>query len=139
MEISQDTEFIKVSDLQKMTSGKLRKLSKGGIFITEYSKPCYILLRLEEFEERKDIKEYLYLTSRPHAWKKQLFIKGLNMSAAQLNQHMQREGWTPQKAAEEFDLPLEAVLESIHYIHHHRKLIDMENLEEQRRLENLSR
>lgn len=134
-----EAEFIKVSDLQRVTAGKLKRLTGKPVFVTEHSRPRYVLLKLEDYEERKKGEEYLYLVPRPHAWKKQFFIKGRNMSAAQLIRHLHREGWMPERAAQEFSLPLEAVLEAIHYFNHHQKLIEMEELEEKRRLEDLSR
>ena len=139
MEFSKATEFIKVSDLQKVTSGKLRKLAKGPVFVTEYSRPRYVLLKLEDYEEHKKGDDYLYLTSRPHPWKKQLFVKGRNMTVSNLVRRLQKEGWSPDRAVEEYSLPMEAVLEMLHYFHHHQKLIEMEESEEKRRLENLPR
>lgn len=139
MEFSKAAEFIKVSDLQKVTSGKLRKLAKGPVFVTEYSRPCYVLLKLKDYEEWKKGEDYLYLTSRPHPWKKQLFVKGRNMTVSHLVRRLQREKWSLEIAAEEFSLPMEAVLEMLHYFYHHQKLIEMEELEEKRRLENIPR
>lgn len=130
MEFLGKAEFIKVSDLQKVTSGKLRRLARRPVFVTEYSRPRYVLLKLEDYEERTKGEGYLYLTSRPHPWKNQLFIKGRNMSASQLVRHFQREKWSLEKTAQEFSLPLEAVLEAVHYFHYHQKLVEMEELEE---------
>lgn len=135
MESFGKAEFIKVSDLQKVTSGKLRRLLRRPVFVTDHSRPRYVLLKLEDYEERKKGEGYLYLTPRPHPWKKQLFIKGRNMSASHLVRHLQREGWSLERTAQEFSLPLESILEAVHYFHHHEKLIEMEELEEKRRLE----
>ncbi|GEM_PF-2133286 len=132
-------QFIKVSDLQKVTSGKLRRLTKQPVFVTEHSQPRYVLLKLSDYEERKKGDQYLYLTARPHPWKKQFFIKGRNMSVSALIAHLHREKWLPEKAAEEFSLPVEAVLEAIHYFHHHQKLIELEVLEEKRRAESIEK
>ena len=139
MELSKNVEFIKVSDLQKVTSGKLRRLTKRALLVTEHSRPRYVLLKLADYQEKKVGEGYLYLVSRPHPWRRQLFIKGRNMSVAQLVYRIRREEWQPEQAAIEFSLPLESVLEALHYFHHHQKLIELENLEEKRRLENFKK
>lgn len=139
MEFLENVEFIKVSELQKVTSGKLRRLTKRAVLVTEHSRPRYVLLKLEDYQEKKGVEDYLYLISRPHPWKRQLFVKGRNMSVAQLVHRMWREKWQPEQAASEFSLPLETVLEALHYFHHHQKLIELENLEEKRRLEDFQK
>lgn len=139
MEFLENVQFIKVSELQKVTSGKLRRLTKRAVLVTEHSRPRYVLLKLEDYQEKKGGEDYLYLTSRPHPWRRQLFIKGRNMSVAQLVHRIRREGWQPEQAASEFSLPLEMVLEALHYFHHHQKLIELENLEEKRRLEDFQK
>lgn len=139
MEFLENVEFIKVSELQKVTSGKLRRLTKRAVLVTEHSRPRYVLLKLEDYQEKKGVEDYLYLISRPHPWKRQLFVKGRNMSVAQLVHRMRREKWQPEQAASEFSLPLETVLEALHYFHHHQKLIELENLEEKRHLEDFQK
>lgn len=106
----------------------------------EFSKATeFIKVSDLQYEERQKGDNYLYLTSRPHPWRKQFFVKGRNMTVSSLVRHLQREKWSPETAAQEFSLPIEAVLEMLHYFHHHQKLIEMEELEEKRRLENLPR
>jgi uncharacterized protein (DUF433 family) len=125
-------EYLKVSDLQKMTGGKLKKLARRPVIITERSRPKYMIVPADSNVGRD--REYQYLTARPHPWKKQLFIKGRNMTAANLVYTMRKEKMTVEEAAKDFNLPMDAVLEALHYLEHNRPLIELEVLEEKRRL-----
>lgn len=125
-------EYLKVSDLQKMTGKKLARLTKRRVIITERSRPKYMIVPADSapVEDR----EYRYLTSRPHPWKRQLFIKGRNMTAGNLVYTVRKEKMTVEAAAKDFNLPMDAVLEALHYVEHNRPLIELEVLEEKRRL-----
>ena len=83
-----------------------------------------------ETEER-----YLYLEPRPSSWRRQLFLKGRNMAVVHLVYRMRAEGWTPEEAAEECELPLPQVQEALAYYLRHRQLIEQEQDEERRYLE----
>lgn len=75
---------------------------------------------------------WTWLMEQPHPWRRQLWIKGRRMRAAQLVGHMNGNGWTPEEAARQFDLPVEAVLEARRYVETNRELVDAETIEEQR-------
>lgn len=130
-----DYNYLKVSDLQKMTGRKLARLTRRPVLITERSRPQYLLVPAGRPHPRDT--DYQYLVARPHPWKKQLFIKGRNMSVKNLVYTMRTEKMTPQEAAADFDLPVDAVLEAIHYYEHHKQLIELETLEEKRQLPKL--
>lgn len=121
-------EYLKVSDLQKMTGGKLRKLTRKPVIITERSRPKYMIVPADSTAVESG--EYRYLVSRPHPWKRQLFIKGRNMTAGNLVYTMRKEKMTVEEAAKDFNLPMDAVLEALHYVEHNRPLIEVEVLEE---------
>lgn len=78
---------------------------------------------------------YSYLEPRRHRWRKQLFLKGRNMAVVHLVYGLRANGWTPEQAAAEYDLPLEQVHEALHYYQRHRDLIEEEQREERRYLE----
>jgi len=77
---------------------------------------------------------YRYLVPRPHRWKKQLWIKGRNMNVWNLVATIRTERYTPEEAAENYGLPLEAVLEVLDYYAQNKELVDAETREEKRRL-----
>ncbi|HIE30128.1 TPA: DUF433 domain-containing protein [Candidatus Poribacteria bacterium] len=73
---------------------------------------------------------YRYLEPRPHRWKKQLWIKGRNMNVWNLVATIRTECYTPEEAAENYELPLEAVREALDYYVQNKELVDAEAREE---------
>ncbi|WP_208095508.1 hypothetical protein [Nostoc sp. 106C] len=76
-----------------------------------------------------------YLVSRPHPWRKQLYVKGRRLLASTVWQDMQLNTLSPEEAAENFSLPIAAVNEIIRYCEANHELIKMEAEEERYRLE----
>lgn len=73
-----------------------------------------------------------YLTARPHSWKRQLFIKGRRMTAANVWYDMQANERSLAETAENWALPEDAVEEIRRYCEANRDLIGMEADEEKR-------
>ncbi len=78
---------------------------------------------------------YRFLVRVPHEWRKQLSIKGRRITAGQLVNSMEANGWTAEATAEEFDLDALAVAEALDYVSRNRRLIDAEAAEARRRTE----
>jgi len=74
---------------------------------------------------------WTWLVARPHAWRRQLSIKGRRMSAGQLVGHMTGNDWTPEETARQFDLPVDAVTEAQRYVEANRDLVDAEAAEDE--------
>ena len=92
----------------------------------------YVEAILPGVEEALANDRWQWLVERPHAWRRQLWVKGRRMRAAQLVGHMNGNGWTAEETARQLDVPMEAVLESQRYCGANAELIDAEALEEQR-------
>lgn len=75
-----------------------------------------------------------YLASRPESWKRQLFVKGRRLTAANVWFDMFANQQTPQEAAENWNLPLEAIEEIIRYCEANEDVIGTEADEEKRSL-----
>jgi uncharacterized protein (DUF433 family) len=88
----------------------------------------------EEFSNGKELPRWQYLIARPHRWRRQLCIKGRNMTVGHLVSTLRANRYTPEQASEEMDLPLAAIYEALAYYAEHRGLIEMEASEERRRL-----
>lgn len=73
--------------------------------------------------------ERLWLVKRDHPWRRQLWIKGRNMTAGDLARTVAIEGWSAEEAAAQFDLPVEAVVEAQRYAEIARDLIAAEEAE----------
>lgn len=80
------------------------------------------------------VEPWKYLTPRPHAWKRQLFVKGRRLTAANVWYDMQANDMSSTEAAENWDLPLEAIEEIDRYCQSNQALIAMEADEERRTL-----
>jgi hypothetical protein len=75
-----------------------------------------------------------WLVARPHPWRRQLWVKGRKLLAAQVWSDIQANALTPEQAAQDWSLPLEAVEEVLRYCEENTALIVLEAEEERRRL-----
>lgn len=97
------------------------------------------LLRIEQLEQQLAdsgvaVEPWRYLVARPHPWRRQLSIKGRNLTVGQLLTTMRANQLSPEQASEDLDLPISAIREAIKYGENHRDLIALEASEERRRL-----
>src|SRR6266852_9114494 len=89
------------------------------------------LRRLEEKIDRKEMREaavepWQYLVRRQHPWRKQLYIKGRNMTARQLVGSMKANQLDEEAAAADNRVPVEAVREAFAYVERNRELLETE-------------
>jgi uncharacterized protein (DUF433 family) len=82
--------------------------------------------------------DYTYLVARPHPWRKQLVFKGRRLTVGQFLSRMRVEQWTPEEAAAQFELPVEAAYEALEYGDRHRSLIAAEDTEDARAARSLT-
>ena len=75
-----------------------------------------------------------YLVARPHPWRKQLYVKGRRLRAFNVWMDMLTNEMTPKDAADNWDLPIEAIEEVIRYCESNRDLLNLEADEERRSL-----
>jgi uncharacterized protein (DUF433 family) len=80
---------------------------------------------------------YKWLVAAPHAWRRQLSIKGRRLTAAQLVSWMQANGDSIEATAADWDLDVDAVAEAVEYVAGSRQLIEAEFAEERRRTEHV--
>src|SRR4051794_3476914 len=94
--------------------------------------------RIQNLEQamssEKEATRWRYLIARPHRWRRQLSIKGRNMTVGQLVSTVRANRYTPEQASAELELPLAAIYEALAYEAEHRELIELEASEERRRL-----
>lgn len=79
--------------------------------------------------------KWQYLESRPSSWRQQLYFKGRKLTAFAVWSDMIVNDETPQEAAINWDLPLDAINEAIEYCSNNLELINKEALEERYYLE----
>jgi hypothetical protein len=75
-----------------------------------------------------------WLVSRPHPWRRQLWVKGRKLLASQVWSDMNSNGLTESQSAEDWHLPSEAIEEIVQYCKENAALIALESDEERRRL-----
>lgn len=79
--------------------------------------------------------EWSFLVARPHSWRKQLFVKGTKIPASVVWNDLHTEKLTPEQAAKNWDIPVEAVRECIVYCEKNKELLRLEALEARQFLE----
>ena len=99
------------------------------------------LARLERFKELSVpavqpiiFEHYRYLVEKPDKWRKQLYLKGRNMTVGQLVYTMRANNLSAEEAAADMDLPVEQVREAQAYYEINRDLIEREADEEKQYL-----
>lgn len=89
------------------------------------------LRRLEEIIDRREMREasvepWQWLVRRQHPWRKQLYVKGRNMTARQLVGSMKANQLDEAAAAADYRLPVEADREALGYVQGNRELLETE-------------
>ena len=85
--------------------------------------------------EAPNLPKWMYLVEQAHPWKKQLFVKGRKLPAATVWTGVLVNKLTHEEAADNWDLPIDAIREIVEYCENHQALLEMEAAEERRRLE----
>jgi len=80
---------------------------------------------LEEARETP-VEPWKHLVRRRHPWRKQLYVKGRNMTARQLVGAMKADKRSEDETAADFGLSVEAVREALAYFEQNKELVDAE-------------
>ena len=73
------------------------------------------------------VEPWQHLVRRQHPWRKQLYVKGRNLTARQLVGAMKANQMDEQQAAADHDLPVEAIREARAYVENNRQLLERES------------
>jgi hypothetical protein len=91
------------------------------------------LTRLEQVDQSRRAEEretavepWSYLVRRKHAWRKQLYVLGRNLTARQLVGSILANELDDAKAAANYHLPIDAIREARAYVEKHRELLETE-------------
>lgn len=90
---------------------------------------------VQSLQTTPGIENWQYLVARPHAWRKQLYIKGRKLLASTICRDMTANHMSSEQASENWDLPLDAIYEVIDYCENNQELLKLEAEEERYRLE----
>ncbi len=83
----------------------------------------------------ENFENWQYLVTRPHPWRKQLYVKGHKLLASTVWQDTLTNQLSPEQTAENWDLPISAIYEVMQYCESHQELLKLEADEERYRLQ----
>jgi uncharacterized protein (DUF433 family) len=72
------------------------------------------------------VEPWRFLVRRQHPWRMQLYLQGRNLTARQLVGAIKANQWDDEAAAQNYDLPLEAIREALTYVELNRELLETE-------------
>jgi hypothetical protein len=113
----------------------LQELKEQAIQLAMSDRLELVRAIVQSLQDTPQPENWQFLVSRPHPWRKQLYIKGRKLLAATLWQDMIANQMTPEQAAENWHLPLAAIHEAAHYCETHQDLLKLEAEEERYRLQ----
>ena len=80
-----------------------------------------------------------YLVIRRHPWRKQLYIKGRNMTVRQLIGGVSSNGFSEEEGARNYGLPVEAIREAFAYAEANPEVLERDAAHERSLLEQMGR
>ncbi|MBH8554998.1 hypothetical protein I8751_22155 [Nostocaceae cyanobacterium CENA357] len=113
----------------------LRELKEQACKLPVSDRLALISAVIQSLQDMPQMENWQYLVARPHPWHKQLYIKGRKLLASTVWQDMIINQMSPEEAAENWDLPISAISETISYCESHQELLKLEADEERHRLE----
>ncbi|MHC5612854.1 MAG: hypothetical protein ACYTXA_18065 [Nostoc sp.] len=113
----------------------LQELKEQAYKLSVSDRLALISAVIQSLQNTRSIENWQYLVLRPHPWRRQLYIKGRKLLASTVWHDMTSNQMSPEQAAENWDLPLSAIHEAIHYCESHQGLLKLEADEERYRLE----
>lgn len=72
------------------------------------------------------VEPWKHLVRRPHPWRKQLYLKGRNMTARQLVGGIRANNLNEDTASANYRMPVEAIHEAITYVEQNKGLLEAE-------------
>jgi hypothetical protein len=73
-----------------------------------------------------EVDDWQYLAKRNHPWRKQLYVKGQKLLASTIWQDMIANKMSVEEAADNWDLPLDAIDEVVRYCESYKDLLKLE-------------
>jgi hypothetical protein len=113
----------------------LQELKEQALQLATSDRLELISTIVQSLQGNPQAENWQFLVYRPHPWRKQLSLKGRKLFASTLWQDMIANQMTPAQASENWDLPLAAIHEAIHYCETHQDLLKLEAEEERYRLQ----
>jgi uncharacterized protein (DUF433 family) len=113
----------------------LQELKEQAFKLSVSDRLALISALIQSLQTASQTEDWKYLVTRPHPWRRQLYIKGRKLLVSTVWQDMIANKMSAEQAAENWDLPLPAIYEAINYCENNRELLKLEADEERYRLE----
>ena len=112
----------------------LQELKEQAYKLSTVDRLDLIAALVQSLQNQVEIEDWQCLAKRNHPWRKQLYIKGRKLLAANIWQDMIANGMSCEDAADNWDLPIDAIYEVVSYCKSHQDLLRLEADEEYYRL-----
>lgn len=125
----------------ELTPEQVRAIAQAGsppTVIDPTTKQVYALVPAEEgfsvagpeAPRETPVEPWKYLVVRRHPWRKQLCIKGRNMTVRHVVGAVKANRFSAEQAAEDLDLPVEAIREALQYFDENPEVIALDQATE---------
>ena len=104
----------------------LQELKEQAYKLSTGDRLDLIATLIQSLQSQVEIEDWQYLAKRNHPWRKQLYIKGRKLLAATVWQDIIANKMTQEEAAENWNLPLDAIAEVLRYCESHQDLLKLE-------------
>ncbi|NJL42592.1 MAG: hypothetical protein HC935_02795 [Pseudanabaena sp. SU_2_4] len=112
----------------------LQELKEQAYKLSASDRLALIGAIIQSLQNTVEIEDWQYLVTRPHPWRRQLYIKGRKLPASTIWQDMLSNEMSAEQAAENWDLSLSTIDEVVRYCESHQELLKLEADEERYRL-----
>jgi hypothetical protein len=104
----------------------LQELKEQAYKLSTGDRLDLIATLIQSLQSQIEIEDWQYLAKRNHPWRKQLYIKGRKLLASTVWQDAIANEMTHREAADNWDLPLDAIDEIFRYCESHQDLLKLE-------------
>lgn len=108
----------------------LQELKEQAYKLSKGDRLDLIASLVQSLQNQVEVDDWQYLAKRNHPWRKQLYIKGQKLLASTVWQDMIANQMSVEDAADNWDLPLDAIDEVVRYCESHQDLLKLEAKEE---------
>jgi hypothetical protein len=104
----------------------LQELKEQAYKLSKGDRLDLIAALVQSLQNQVEVDDWQYLAKRNHPWRKQLYVKGQKLLASTIWRDMIANEMSVEEAADNWDLPLNAINEVVRYCESYRDLLKLE-------------
>ena len=104
----------------------LQELKEQAYKLSKSDRLDLIASLVQSLQNQVEIDDWQYLAKRNHPWRKQLYVKGQKLLASTIWQDMIANEMSVEEAADNWNLPLDAIDKVVRYCESYRDLLKLE-------------